>query len=92
VIKPASSLIGDVIAADQQVRPRLSRSQIMSNTPRKAHLARSNGFGGRSVCRYTSRPSRRVKVLTLEEFLAMPAERRCSECETEAQQLQQSKS
>jgi len=49
--------------------------------PKKSHLA-SNGGGinGRSVCRYSSRPSRRVSAVSLPEFLALPVEAQCSEC------------
>ncbi|WP_155642072.1 hypothetical protein [Burkholderia cepacia] len=35
---------------------------------------------GRWSCRYTSRPSARLKSVPLAEFLALPVESRCVEC------------
>ncbi len=46
----------------------------------KVHLARGAGEGGRSKCRYTSRPSRRVRLLPLDEFLALGKDSQCMEC------------
>ncbi|WP_176000171.1 hypothetical protein [Burkholderia vietnamiensis] len=49
---------------------------------RRIHLA--NDTGGRSRCRYTSRPSVRAKFVPLAEFMALPKEARCVECERKA--------
>lgn len=35
----------------------------------------------RSVCRYSSRPSRRVKVYKIKDFLTFPVSARCKECD-----------
>jgi len=51
--------------------------------PKRVHLATESG--GRSRCRYTSRPSVRAKFVPLAEFLAMPVELRCVECAKEAE-------
>lgn len=45
---------------------------------KRIHLATENG--GRSRCRYTSRPSIRALFVPLDQFKAMPEERRCKEC------------
>jgi hypothetical protein len=49
---------------------------------KKVHLSsqRRGGNDSRSRCRYTSRPSRNLIVLPLEEFIALPNERKCQEC------------
>jgi hypothetical protein len=47
----------------------------------KVHLQKS---GTRTVCRYTSQPSRRVKMLPLLDFLRLPEEQRCRECAAKA--------
>lgn len=49
---------------------------------RRIHLATKTG--GRSRCRYTSRPSVRATFVPLAEFLALPHEVRCVECERAA--------
>lgn len=45
--------------------------------PSKSHLRKS---GSRSWCRYTSRPGRAVRLLSLAEFEKLPVEQRCGEC------------
>jgi hypothetical protein len=55
----------------------------------KIHLAKGKGGGGRSVCRYTSRPSRRVQLLPLATFVLLPRSSQCSECAAEAALVQQ---
>jgi len=54
--------------------------------PKRIHLATS--IGGRSRCRYTSRPSVRAVFVPLETFLTMPVAGRCSECQKAAERLQ----
>jgi hypothetical protein len=49
---------------------------------KRIHLATETG--GRSDCRYSSRPSRRVAFVPLEDFLKLPAHMRCKECERSA--------
>lgn len=52
---------------------------------KKVHLeSAKGGAGGRSACRYTSRPSRRVRLLPLDAFLATRPEDRCGECSAAA--------
>lgn len=51
----------------------------------KAHLLKAGGT--RSACRYSSRPSRQVKLLSIQEFADTPVEHRCSECEAKYQRL-----
>lgn len=51
----------------------------------KAHLRKAGGT--RSACRYSSRPSRQVKLLSIQEFADTPVEFRCSECEEKYQRL-----
>lgn len=46
--------------------------------PRRVHLATESG--GRSECRYSSRPSRRVLQKPLSEFVTLPTELQCAEC------------
>lgn len=46
--------------------------------PGKVHLMKKNG--NRSACRYSSRPSRRVRVVSLQEFADTPEAQQCSEC------------
>lgn len=48
----------------------------------KIHAAKNEGVGGRSVCRYTARPSRRVKVVPVAEFLELDLRLQCSDCLT----------
>lgn len=57
------------------------RKPAMSN-PKRVHLATEKG--GRSRCRYTSRPSVRAVFVPLAEFQTKPLELRCSECQTQA--------
>ncbi|MBU9200252.1 hypothetical protein KTD31_02380 [Burkholderia multivorans] len=45
---------------------------------KRIHLA--SDTGGRSRCRYTSRPSVRATFVPLSAFLALPVSLRCSEC------------
>jgi hypothetical protein len=45
---------------------------------KRIHLATESG--GRSRCRYTSRPSARATFVPLARFMTLPAEARCSEC------------
>ena len=49
---------------------------------KRVHLATESG--GRSRCRYTSRPSVRATFVPLTEFMALPMEVRCVECERKA--------
>jgi hypothetical protein len=49
---------------------------------RRIHLA--NDTGGRSRCRYTSRPSVRATFVPLAEFVRLPQDVRCVECERKA--------
>lgn len=49
---------------------------------KRVHLATE--VGGRSRCRYTSRPSTRAAFVPLAGFLALPADVRCSECQVKA--------
>lgn len=49
---------------------------------KRVHLATE--VGGRSRCRYTSRPSVRATFVPIAEFLALPVDRRCSECQAKA--------
>ena len=51
-----------------------------TTTGAKTHLARSPG-SNRSVCRYSSRPSRRVRLASPNEFAATPVSSRCAECD-----------
>jgi hypothetical protein len=51
-----------------------------TTTEAKTHLARSPG-SNRSVCRYSSRPSRRVRLASPNEFAATPVSSRCAECD-----------
>lgn len=44
----------------------------------KVHLGK--GSGGRSHCRYSSRPSRRVRILPLEQFRQVEPAQQCKEC------------
>lgn len=53
---------------------------------KKMHLSRESG--SRSVCRYSARPSRQVKLLKLAEFEKCPVELRCLECEAKRLQNQ----
>lgn len=46
---------------------------------KKAHLAILSNT--RSVCRYSSRPSRQVRVYKIAEFLKVPVNQRCTECD-----------
>lgn len=67
------------------MRPASSaRREIQNVKTRKVHVLRTVGnsysAGGRSRCRYSSRPSRRVRALPEHEFLQMPVERQCEEC------------
>lgn len=60
----------------------------MSNGNKKIHLQTTMADGrngSRSVCRYSSRPGRWVKLLPLAEFLQAPIEQRCSECQRSAE-------
>lgn len=52
---------------------------------KKVHLRKAGGT--RSACRYSSRPSRQVKLLSVQEFADTPVEFRCSECEDKYQKL-----
>lgn len=54
---------------------------------KKIHLELRDGTGGRSVCRYTARPSRRVTLLRLAEFLKLDKEAQCAECAAKAAHL-----
>lgn len=56
---------------------------------KRIHLA--SGNGGRSRCRYTSRPSTRAKFVPLAEFEALPIEMRCIECEKKATTMTQAR-
>ena len=56
---------------------------------KKIHLATREGIGARSRCRYSSRPSRRVRIVSLAEFQSLPAETKCSECARAAERLEQ---
>ena len=56
---------------------------------KKVHLAAGEGIGGRSRCRYSSRPSRKVRIVSLSEFLSLPDETKCSECARVAERLDQ---
>lgn len=47
----------------------------------KVHL-RTGRSGTRSPCRYSSRPSRQVRLLSIQDFADQPMALRCSECET----------
>lgn len=49
---------------------------------KRIHLASESG--GRSRCRYTSRPSVRAVFLPLAAFLALPVYVRCIECDRRA--------
>ncbi|NIF40129.1 hypothetical protein F3J14_04275 [Burkholderia sp. Tr-862] len=49
---------------------------------KRIHLATDSG--GRSRCRYTSRPSTRAKFVPLADFMALPVELRCIECDKKA--------
>ena len=44
----------------------------------KIHLRSS---GTRSACRYSARPSRRLRMLSLQEFADQPLALKCAECE-----------
>jgi len=44
---------------------------------KKIHLQKS---GTRSYCRFTSRPSRGVVLLSLQDFASVSKELRCTEC------------
>jgi hypothetical protein len=55
----------------------------------KIHLAKGAGAGGRSVCRYTSRPSRRVQLLPLAAFTLLSRSSQCSDCAAKASALVQ---
>lgn len=50
---------------------------------KRIHLASESG--GRSRCRYTSRPSTRAKFVPLADFMALPVEMRCIECNKKAE-------
>lgn len=52
---------------------------------KRIHLATEKG--GRSRCRYTSRPSIRALFVSLEQFKATPIENRCKECATKFETL-----
>ena len=55
--------------------------KITQRTAAKVHVEKqTGGAGGRSVCRYSSRPSRRVRLLAVADFLEQPKETQCSEC------------
>lgn len=49
----------------------------------KVHLAKG-GSGNRSRCRYSSRPSRRIRVVSLDAFRQVDPARQCTECAAEA--------
>jgi hypothetical protein len=49
---------------------------------KRVHLA--SDCGGRSRCRYTSRPGTYAKFVPLAEFMALPVEIRCVECSRKA--------
>lgn len=53
----------------------------------KVHLATASGSGNRSRCRYSARPSRRVRILPLAEFRQIETRRQCTECATQAATL-----
>ncbi len=46
----------------------------------KVHLQRN---GTRSRCRYSARPSRRLKMLPRDEFAKLPPGMRCIDCDRE---------
>lgn len=52
---------------------------------KKVHLASKHG--GRSRCRYTSRPNVKAIWLPLAEFLAQPTDQQCIECSKKAKEL-----
>lgn len=51
---------------------------------KKVHALRMIGEGyspgSRSICRYSSRPSRRVRAVPALDFLQCPDEEQCEEC------------
>lgn len=48
---------------------------------KKLHLQRSEMSGNRSACRHTSRPSRQLRVVSVQAFADAPEADRCSECQ-----------
>lgn len=54
-------------------------------TTKRVHLATEKG--GRSRCRYTSRPSIRALFVSLEQFKGTPEENRCKECAAKLQSI-----
>lgn len=56
----------------------------MSQTAKKIHLAHAPG-NSRSVCRYSARPSRRVRLASPNDFAATPVSSRCAECDRQYQ-------
>lgn len=58
----------------------MTTTEGQTTTEAKTHLARAPG-SNRSVCRYSSRPSRRVRLATPEQFGALPTQSRCAECD-----------
>lgn len=56
----------------------------MSDAPKRVHLVShlSDGReGGRSSCRHSSRPGRRVILKSLADFRSTPVSLRCIECD-----------
>ncbi len=53
---------------------------------KRIHLAST--AGGRSRCRYTSRPSIRALFVPREQFESTPAAQRCQECQATLIKLQ----
>lgn len=53
----------------------------------KIHLAKPNGHGARSPFRYSSRPSRKVRLLPLQRFVLLPDTAKCSECTARAAEM-----
>jgi len=54
-------------------------------TTKRVHLATEKG--GRSRCRYTSRPSIRALFVSIEQFRNTPEEHRCKECAAKLQSI-----
>ena len=57
---------------------------------KRVHLATESG--GRSRCRYTSRPSIRALFVPMEQFVATPEAQRCQDCQAKLNKRQDSES
>lgn len=51
---------------------------VAQNTLERVHLQKK---GTRSACRYSARPSRRLRLASMQGFFDTPTELRCVECQ-----------